>query len=44
MTVPRKLTSLYSIGSLKPIISVDARRKHFSYPIIPYGRSSIIAK
>jgi len=32
----------YSICSLKPIVSVDASRKHFSDPIVPCGHGSII--
>jgi len=34
----------YSTCRLKPIVSVDAGRKHFSDPIVRYGCSSIITK
>jgi len=37
-------TGLYSTCRLKPIISVNAGRKHFSDPIAPCGCSSIIPK
>ena len=37
LSTGRKLTSLYSICRPKPILGVDAGRKHVSDPNIPCG-------
>jgi hypothetical protein len=42
--VGRKLTDLYCIRRLKPMVSAYAGRKHFSDRSVSFGCSSVIAR